>query len=150
MEGSGVIFRTKQACAQACLLSERSRELIEMARLVRMDAIRRRESCLSPRAASSAPQPVRETGGLSSFRVDGTVGDQPVEAVYEGGNLRCDPLLRSHAALVVSLEESFRLGEEDVPATLNGPPALVLATLMRAMRVRSVRATLPAPPARPT
>ncbi|GEM_PF-6064603 len=138
-----MIVRSRLACARAVVLSEHSRELVETARFLRMETVRRREARPPWRPAHPAGRPRPQPGGLSSFRVDGTVGDQAVWAEYEEGSLRFPPLLRSHAELVVSLGESFRLGEEDVPASLTGPPGVVLATLMRAMRVKSVKATLP-------
>jgi hypothetical protein len=82
---------------------------------------------------------------LRTFRVEGTIGDHLVMARYEaGGLLDCDPLLRTHAELVVALGESFPLGDADdpLPATLDGPPVAVLLTLMRASLITKVEATV--------
>jgi hypothetical protein len=72
------------------------------------------------------------------------IGDQPVRAALEKGTLICDPLLRSHAELVVALGDSFvdaRSGQSR-PASLEGAPVVVLATLMRAMRVTRVQVAM--------
>jgi hypothetical protein len=72
------------------------------------------------------------------------IGGQPVRAAFEKGTLICDPLLRSHAELVVALGDSFVDGRsgQSRPASLEGAPVVVLATLMRAMRVTRVQVAM--------
>jgi hypothetical protein len=79
-----------------------------------------------------------------SFELEGVIGDQPVRANFEEGTLSCDPLLRSHAELVVALGDSFVDGKSgrSRPASLDGVPVVVLATLIRAMRVTRVQVAM--------
>jgi hypothetical protein len=80
--------------------------------------------------------------------VEGLIGDVSVKAAALDGALVCDPLLKSHAEVVVALGESLvvlgegpagsRLGRRE-RARLDGPPEVVLATLVRAMTVTKLR-----------
>jgi hypothetical protein len=68
---------------------------------------------------------VKDTAHFRSFELEGVVGDVPVKAVSLDGVLVCDPLLRSHAEVIVAPGEGIahgRFGKEE-PASLDGPPA---------------------------
>jgi hypothetical protein len=83
-----------------------------------------------------------------SFEVEGLIGGVPVKAAALDGTLVCDPLLKSHAEVVVALGERLvvmgeglagsRFGRRE-QARLDGPPEVVLATLVRAMTVTKLR-----------
>jgi hypothetical protein len=92
-------------------------------------------------AATPTVTKVRDSAHLRSFELEGAVGDVPVKAVSLDGVLVCDPLLRSHAEVIVALGETIALGRfgKEEPACLDGPPTVVLATLARAMKVTKLR-----------
>lgn len=137
--------RGRMACRRSADLNERSRALVEEARFL---CPRRAARPAGPAGPAGRDLPVLD-GALaakrvSCFELEGTIGGQPVAARYEGGVLDCDPLLRSHADLVVAVGDTFSYGEGGpvVDASLEGPAVAVLVTLMRAMRVTSMRTLL--------
>lgn len=98
------------------------------------------------RAVVAAGSPERSTGIVAKpagaepctgFRLEGLVGGTPVMARLDGDVLTCDPLLHSHAEIVVALGETFSPSEDGQPVStsLAGSPLQLLVTLMRAMQV---------------
>lgn len=163
------VGRGRAARGQALLLVERSRALQEASRILidryQRDRARRGEE--SARSTVSVQWPTSSGSGPSStsssttatavqqakpatpdcaasFEVEGLIEDRPVRAAFEKGTLSCDPLLRAHAELVVALGDWFICGpsNESRTAALEGDPVVVLATLMRAMRVTRVEVAI--------
>jgi hypothetical protein len=117
------------------MLTEAAQHAVETATHL-VDEARKRRGSPTPTVTK-----VRDAGHLRTFEMEGVVDDVPVRAVSLDGVLVCDPLLRSHAELIVALGESIALGRfgKKEPARLDGPPAVVLATLARAMKVTKLR-----------
>jgi hypothetical protein len=82
-------------------------------------------------------QPV---GPLAWFAIQGVIDEQVVRAVWTGGQLICDRLLRSRARLLVDLGAEFDW--DDPPrsyvASLQAPPIAVLLTVIRACDLATV------------
>jgi hypothetical protein len=70
----------------------------------------------------------------TGFDLDAIVDGEPVFARCNGDGLEASMPLRQRAEAVVGLGDFFDLGEPPVPvvASLDGPAALTLATLLRA------------------
>jgi hypothetical protein len=77
------------------------------------------------------PEP---SSSLLEFRLEGWLGDRPVNASFEDGKLSLDDRLATQAMLLVDLGETFVTADGDQPigATLDGPPQAVFLTLIRA------------------
>jgi hypothetical protein len=162
--------RIQRAKDTATALSEQSLRLISQAAIVREEcsSTRRSDRPVGGRRAPARPTmtvdvpasvPGVGVGGtgaapiqglsdprlqLRSFCVEGRIGDHVVVARYEAGVLDCDPVLRTHAELVVAVGDSFPFGNVNhaLPASLDGPPVVVLLTLMRASFVTKVQAAV--------
>jgi hypothetical protein len=137
-----VLQRLRSAQLKATSLTDQSRMLTEAAQHAVETATHLVDEARRERgSATLTVTKVRDTGHLRSFELEGVIDDVPVEAVSLDGVLVCDPLLRSHAEVIVALGESIALGRfgKREPASLDGPPAVVLATLARAMKVTQLR-----------
>jgi hypothetical protein len=136
---------------RAAALTEQSQALTEAARQAFEAAIRLQGEMARGGRFRPETWPRAQLGAASHFRsfeVEGLIGDVAVKAAALDGTLICDPLLKSHAEVVVALGESLvvlgegpagsRLGRRE-RARLDGPPEVVLATLVRAMTVTKLR-----------
>jgi hypothetical protein len=70
----------------------------------------------------------------TGFLLDAMIDGEPVYARCQGSEFEASVPLRQRAEAVVGLRDAFELGDPPVPvvASLEGPAALTLATLMRA------------------
>jgi hypothetical protein len=122
----------RKICAESFAVTSRARFLL-VERQRASSAVR---SAGRPSANSVWSATLPSTEGLRyDFEIRGVISGQPVSATLRRDRLRCDPLLRAHADLVVALGETFPYGDRALPATLDGSPAQILLTLMRAMNV---------------
>jgi hypothetical protein len=141
--------RFTSARIRASELTEQSRALTEAAKqafdtATRLKAARRKREIVAPGpdgAITRAEPEAKATEHLRTFELEGLIDDMPVRAAALDGVLVCDPLLRAHAEVVVALGEAlpdglFPQGER---ASLDSSPAVMLATLMRAVRVTKLR-----------
>jgi hypothetical protein len=146
-----LVQRSTSARRRAAALTEQSQALTEAARHAFEAAMRLRgEMARGVRCRPQTWAGARLGAGphFRSFEVEGLIGDVPVKAVALDGTLVCDPLLKSHAEVVVALGERLIVPGDGPPssrfarrerARLDGPPEVVLATLVRAMRVTKLR-----------
>jgi hypothetical protein len=140
MERASLIDRAVNAERSAWRLCAESVAVMHQAHVLLFE--RRRVGWAMSSTDRQAPSAVRRTAFLATedlgydFEIRGTVSGHPVSATLGGDGLRCDPLLRAHAELVVALGETFPYGDDGaLPAALDGNPAQILLTLMRAMKV---------------
>lgn len=143
-----LVQRLTSARTKASELTEQSRALTEAAKRALETATRLQAICRNE-TAPPGPNPsgtwdgaeVEDISHLRTFELEGLIDDVPVKAAALDGVLVCDPLLRAHAEVIVALGESLPDGlfARPEPARLNGPPAVMLATLMRAVRVTKLR-----------
>lgn len=144
-----LVERCRSARRKASELTEQSRALTEAARqtfdtATRLIAICRQNEmtpCGPYRSDTQAGDGVDASEHLRTFELEGLIDEVPVRAAALDGVLVCDPLLRAHAEVVVALGESLPEGlfPRGAQARLEGPPAVILATLMRAVRVTKLR-----------
>lgn len=73
-------------------------------------------------------------GGVTWFRIEGSVGGEPAWADWRDGVLTGDPALLALASAIVAVRDEFD-GDDGAPAfkaSLVGPPEAVMLTISRA------------------
>jgi hypothetical protein len=112
--GNRHIARAVSVCADAFQLTARAAEVREAARATRLASYR--------------------DAGVTWFRIEGLVGNDPVWADWREGSLTGDPSLLALVGAIVAVRDEF--GEGDgMPAfhaSLTNPPEAVMLTISRA------------------
>jgi len=141
---SGLEARRARAVATAARLSSMANVLLDVAAELRSTATELRIAASETRfrrtPATTRVARVDESGAW--FTVTGIVDGRPTTARWSPEDLDCDAQLLQRAQVVVAMGEHFGLPwspRTAVPASLEGPPVIVLLTVMRAFsRVTSI------------